>query len=137
MADCLDLCMSASSTCRYAASVTSGQARRARRARTTRRPGANTWQMIFRSCCIGLGPAAAPLLQAIQARTDITQVEPMVHHAPDPQALTHWLRNQPAPADYLVLLVDPSDPQAVADLAAQVRDWRPPDVLLLHRAVAQ
>lgn len=80
----------------------------------------------LRSCCIGLGPAAVPLLRAIQARTDITQVELIAHHASEPQALTNWLGNQPAPADYLVLLVDPSNPSAVADLAAQVRDWRPP-----------
>lgn len=83
--------------------------------------------MSLRSCCVGLGPAAMPLLQAIQARTDITQVELMAHHAREPQALTDWLGIQPAPADYLALLVDPSDPQAVANLAAQVRDWRPPE----------
>ncbi len=87
---------------------------------------ANDWLMTLSSCCIGLGSAAAALMQAIQARTDMTQVELMAHHAPAPQMLTDWLRNQPAPADYLVLLVDPSDPLAVVDLAAQVSNWRPP-----------
>ncbi len=78
-----------------------------------------------RSWCLGLGAGAEPVIRVLQARTDIDQVELMAEQATEPQAITDWLRLQPAPGDYVVVLIDASDTLALADLASHAPRWRP------------
>ncbi|WPL15752.1 hypothetical protein Thiowin_00669 [Thiorhodovibrio winogradskyi] len=80
-----------------------------------------------RSCCIGLGAGASPFIQTLKRRTDVDQVELMAQSAQEPRAVTHWLHAQVAPGDYVVVVIDASDPQAVADLARHAPGWRPPE----------
>lgn len=88
------------------------------------------WGALFapaRSCCIGLGAGAEPFIRTLKTRTDIDQVVLMAHHASEPQAVTDWLRRQSAPSDYMVVVIDASDPRAVTDLPLHATRWRPPD----------
>ncbi|EIC19621.1 hypothetical protein [Thiorhodovibrio frisius] len=80
-----------------------------------------------RSCCIGLGTGARHFIQTLKRRTDIDQVELMAQSALEPRAVTDWLHAQVAPGDYVVVVIDASDPRAVADLARHAPDWRPPE----------
>lgn len=87
------------------------------------------WRALWepaRSCCIGLGGGAEHFIRTLKSRTDIQQVTLMAEHAREPQAVTQWLRQQPQPGDYMIVIIDASDPQALVDLAEQTPLWRPP-----------
>ncbi|EIC20963.1 hypothetical protein [Thiorhodovibrio frisius] len=78
-----------------------------------------------RSCCIGLGTGAEAFIRTLKTRTDIEQVELMTEQAREPQAVTDWLHSQAAPGDYVVVVIDASDPQALTDLARHVPQSMP------------
>lgn len=67
------------------------------------------------SLCIGLGRAAKPLVDAFRARTDIdsNQIELSCQDGTDPETIAAWSDAPPCRGDYIVLVIDACDPDAL------------------------
>lgn len=70
------------------------------------------------SICIGLGPAAASLVDALRAchDLDVRHVDFHCQHGTDPDTIATWSDAPPYPSDLIVLVIDARDPDVLAHL---------------------